>query len=72
MRRSVIDSGFSSVSYSSSFFRYKLNISLRKLRINISDSRIITAVNVMDNLPFPRSHTVLDNTDDLLMFDHVS
>ncbi|KAM7249006.1 hypothetical protein ACFE04_004047 [Oxalis oulophora] len=51
--------------------RYKLNISLQKLRINMSDNRIITLMNFLDNLPFPRSHTILDNTDDLLMFDHI-
>ncbi len=52
--------------------RYKLNITLQKLKINISDGRIISLINFIQSLPRPKSHTVFDNSDTSIFLNNVS
>lgn len=53
------------------FFRYKLNVSLQKLKINMSDSRIVNLINFINNVPSPKSYTVL-HLPELFHYDNVS
>ncbi|XP_065221412.1 intermembrane lipid transfer protein VPS13A-like isoform X2 [Planococcus citri] len=50
--------------------RYKLNVSLQKLKINMSDSRIVSLINFMNNVPSPKSHTVL-HLSEQFSFDNI-
>lgn len=58
--------------YGASFIsRCKLNVSLQKLKLNMSDSRIINLLNFIKNLPRPKSYTVLDIDYDFLLMEKV-